>query len=580
MDLVLILGLGMTAVTLVFAGRRVLFLGRLITSGQPAPDRLENVTQPRRPGAQDPGRRGLRPEEAAQVVGARRRALLRVLGVPDPRHGLPRGVRRPVRPRSSRSRSSGHWAILGFAQDLIAVLAVVSLVVFAQIRLKNSPERLGRQSRFKGSHLGGAWLVLFMIFNVIWTMFLFRGAASAAGNLPYDNGAFVSIGIGNLLDGLGHDTLETLEHVGLLMHIGIMLVFLILVLNSKHLHIFLAPLNVLFKRKPDRARRGQAADVRRQGGHPRRHRRPRRGRQARRRRRRGLLLEGPPRLLDLHRVRSLPVAVPGVEHREAAVPQAADHGAARRVVRQGAVHPGPGGQARGAARGQRHPDQGGRAPAGRRDRRRLVLHARGRLRRHRPRRPLVVRHLRCVRRAVPGRHRARRPHRRHASLPGAGRVQLPGRAQPAVQGHGEQGQPLEHVGHGPHGLGQGPRLRGQGRRRRHRVARRGRVAVLGRLRRRLRGPRQEDHPRGRRAARHGRRDASASSATARPAPATRPAAPATSSSSRGSPSRTPRPSRSTRSRRSSRPAPTASTRSRTSTRSSASSSRSCTTRSC
>ncbi|MDO9496411.1 MAG: (Fe-S)-binding protein, partial [Nocardioides sp.] len=141
-------------------------------------------------------------------------------------------------------------AILGFAQDLIAVLAVVSLVVFAQIRLKNSPERLGRQSRFKGSHLGGAWLVLLMIFNVIWTMFLFRGAASAAGNLPYDNGAFVSIGIGKLLDGLSHGTLETLEHVGLLLHIGIMLVFLILVLNSKHLHIFLAPLNVLFGRRP------------------------------------------------------------------------------------------------------------------------------------------------------------------------------------------------------------------------------------------------------------------------------------------------------------------------------------------
>ena len=33
----------------------------------------------------------------------------------------------------------------------------------------------------------------------------------------------------------------------------------------------------------------------------------------------------------------------------------------------------------------------------------------------------------------------------------------------------------------------------------------GRLAVLGRLRRRLRGPRQEDHPRRRRAARHGRR---------------------------------------------------------------------------
>ena len=48
-------------------------------------------------------------------------------------------------------------------------------------------------------------------------------------------------------------------------------------------------------------------------------------------------------------------------------------------------------------------------------------------------------------------------------------------------------------------------LRRQGRRRGRRVARRGGVAVLGRLRRRLRGPREEDHPRGRRAARHGRR---------------------------------------------------------------------------
>ena len=144
----------------------------------------------------------------------------------------------------------GTWPILGFAQDFIAVMALVGLVVFANIRLKNAPAKLGRKSRFSGSHLGGAWLVLLMIFNVIWTMFLFRGAASAVGNLPYDSGAFVSIGIGNLLDGISHDALETLEHIGLLLHIGVMLVFLILVLNSKHLHIFLAPLNVLFGRRP------------------------------------------------------------------------------------------------------------------------------------------------------------------------------------------------------------------------------------------------------------------------------------------------------------------------------------------
>ena len=45
MPLVLILGLAMTAVALPIAGRRVWWLYRLITSGQPAPDRTENVTR-------------------------------------------------------------------------------------------------------------------------------------------------------------------------------------------------------------------------------------------------------------------------------------------------------------------------------------------------------------------------------------------------------------------------------------------------------------------------------------------------------------------------------------------------------
>ena len=107
-----------------------------------------------------------------------------------------------------------------------------------------------------------------------------------------------------------------------------------------------------------------------------------------------------------------------------------------------------------------------------------------------------------------------------------------------------------------------------------------RLPVLGRLRRRLRGPRQEDHPRRGRAAAHRRASASPSSATASPAPATRPAGPATSSSSRCSPSRTSRPSTRSAPPRSSSPARTASTRSRTSTRSSAASTRSSTTPSC
>ena len=89
-----------------------------------------------------------------------------------------------------------------------------------------------------------------MIFNVIWTLFLFRGASAALHTFPYKSGAFISIGVGALLDGLPHGVLEVLEGVGLLLHIGVMLVFLIFVLNSKHLHIFVAPLNVMFRRDP------------------------------------------------------------------------------------------------------------------------------------------------------------------------------------------------------------------------------------------------------------------------------------------------------------------------------------------
>ena len=67
------------------------------------------------------------------------------------------------------------------------------------------------------------------------------------------------------------------------------------------------------------------------------HRRPRRGHRLRRRQGRGLHLEGHPRLHLVHRVRALPVAVPGVEHREAAVAEAAGDGSARARLRQGAV---------------------------------------------------------------------------------------------------------------------------------------------------------------------------------------------------------------------------------------------------
>src|SRR4051794_39652671 len=249
MRLVLVLGLVMTVVALAFAGRRIWFLYRVITSGQPAPDRLENV------------RTHLGQAIKSQVVEVFGQRKLLKWSVPGAAHffvfwaflilaTVYLEAYGALFSSSFHIPIVGHWPVLGFLQDFIALMALVGIVTFAISRLRNAPERMGRRSRFSGSHLGGAWLVLFMIFNVIWTLFFFRGAAYAAGHFPYNSGAFVSIGVGKLLGPLSQHTTEVLEGIGLLLHISVMLVFLILVVYSKHMHIFVAPLNVLFGRKP------------------------------------------------------------------------------------------------------------------------------------------------------------------------------------------------------------------------------------------------------------------------------------------------------------------------------------------
>ena len=187
--------------------------------------------------------------------------------------------------------------------------------------------------------------------------------------------------------------------------------------------------------------------------------------------------------------------------------------------------------------------------------------------------------LRRLRRAVPGRHRARRRDHRHAPLRGADGVALPLRGRPVAAQHGEPGRPLGT------GLVQAHRLAGRSWTSRCRSSTAPsprtsststgwaapgtldeRGAQAGRLDRADAAPRR----------RHLRR----SSVRARAAPATRRGAWATSTSSR----RWPRPTsrRSTRSarRRSSPAARTASTPSRTSTRTSGATTRWSTTRSC
>ncbi|GGK80232.1 Fe-S oxidoreductase [Sphaerisporangium melleum] len=256
MLLVAIIGLAMTAVAVALAGRRVRWLYRLATSGQPAPERIGYAKD------------NLGAEVRAQLVEVFAQKKLLKWTPPGAAHfavfwafvilitvyieaygALIQGA--VTGTPDFHIPLIGTWPVLGFLQDLIAVACLAGLAAFAAIRVRNSPKKLGRDSRFSGSHLGGAWLILFMIFNVIWSLFLFRGAAINTGNFPYRSGAFASEGVAALLRPLGATANEVLESAGLLLHLGVMLVFLVIVVNSKHLHIFTAPLNVAFSRRPD-----------------------------------------------------------------------------------------------------------------------------------------------------------------------------------------------------------------------------------------------------------------------------------------------------------------------------------------
>jgi len=244
----LVLGLAMTLAALAIAGRRVHYLYRLVSSGQPAPGRLDGIGQRAK-------------DQLREVFGQRK---LLQWSVPGLAHFftfwafivLAATILEAYCALFDRDFAIpvvGHWALLGFLEDFFAVAVLVSLATFAVIRLRQAPARKQRDSRFYGSHTGAAWLVLFMIFNVIWTLLLYRGAQINTGVFPFQEDgwwAFASKATAEVLEPLGEDANEVLETVGILLQIGVVLGFLVLVVYSKHLHIFIAPLNVLTKREP------------------------------------------------------------------------------------------------------------------------------------------------------------------------------------------------------------------------------------------------------------------------------------------------------------------------------------------
>src|SRR5260370_31851237 len=145
----------------------------------------------------------------------------------------------------------GPWAGSGFIEDLFSVGVLAGIITFTVIRIRNNPHKEGRESRFFGSHTRAAWVVLGMIFGVVATLLLYRGAQINTGVFPYAHGAFASQIVGHWLAPLGYGVNSVLEVVFLLGQLAVVLAFAIIVVYSKHLHIALAPLNVLFSRPPN-----------------------------------------------------------------------------------------------------------------------------------------------------------------------------------------------------------------------------------------------------------------------------------------------------------------------------------------
>jgi Fe-S oxidoreductase len=243
-------GLALTAIALAIAGQRMWWLKRLAFSGQPAPERVAAVRA-------HPGRDV--EVQATEVIGQRK--LLK-WSVPGAAHAatfwgfivLLLTIIEAYGNLFSRTFAIpgiGHWAFIGFIEDLFAVGVLAGIITFTVIRLRNDPHKEGRESRFFGSHTRAAWVVLGMIFLVIATLLLYRGAQINTGVFPYAHGAFASQIVGHWLHPLGTGVNSVLEVVFLLGNIAVIMAFAVIVVYSKHLHIALAPLNVMFSRRPN-----------------------------------------------------------------------------------------------------------------------------------------------------------------------------------------------------------------------------------------------------------------------------------------------------------------------------------------
>jgi Fe-S oxidoreductase len=142
----------------------------------------------------------------------------------------------------------GKSRALGLIEDIFATAVLLGIITFVLIRLARSPKRLDRKSRFYGSHTGQAYLVLGLIFLVVATLVLYRGAQLSNGVFPYQNDGwwpFASKAVSYITPGgISFESAFVVAQIAVVMGFGVFLLY------GKHMHIVTAPINASLKRQP------------------------------------------------------------------------------------------------------------------------------------------------------------------------------------------------------------------------------------------------------------------------------------------------------------------------------------------
>ena len=132
----------------------------------------------------------------------------------------------------------GDTAWLGLVQDVFAAGVLVGIAIALVIRLGQRPER------FVGSHRMEAYRILGLIFWIILTLFLARGARIALGYAPDWWWTPVSTSASYLFTWMSEGWQRTFMWAFLWLHMALILGFLVYIGYSKHLHIATSAINV------------------------------------------------------------------------------------------------------------------------------------------------------------------------------------------------------------------------------------------------------------------------------------------------------------------------------------------------